>query len=82
MSIADTLIKQVLSDVQFQRRGVSLYVDEVPDDGLIPPDIFGDAPDLSDRLPLPRQRADLRRYGIQFCDLGGRPCAGCEPGVG
>jgi hypothetical protein len=54
MSITDTLIKQILADLPKQRRDASKAVDEAPDDDLLPPGIFNDAPDLevfSDRVP-------------------------------
>ncbi|MBV5347259.1 hypothetical protein [Lamprocystis purpurea] len=47
MTIADTLVKQVFADVPIRRRDDSLSVNEAPDDGLLPLDLFEDASDLS-----------------------------------
>ncbi len=54
MASTDTLIKQVLANALTQRREDSIPADEVPDDGLLPLDIFDDAPDFDvfrERVP-------------------------------
>jgi hypothetical protein len=54
MSVADTLIKQILSAVPVHGRGLPPAVDEPPDDGVLPAGLFDDAPDLEvfrERVP-------------------------------
>ncbi len=54
MSICDTLIKQILAEIPKEQRNIPNAVDEAPDDDLLPPGIFNDAPDLDifrDRVP-------------------------------
>lgn len=46
MTITDTLIRQVLADTPIQRREDAAPADHLPDDGLLTPRIFDDAPDL------------------------------------
>ncbi len=46
MSIADTLVKQILSDGLIQRQDDPLPSDAAPNDGLLLPGIFDDEPDL------------------------------------
>ena len=54
MIITDTVIKQILADTPTQHREDAIPVDEAPDDRLLTPGIFDDAPDLDvfhDRTP-------------------------------
>ncbi len=58
MTIADTLIKQILADSLTLRREDSMDADAAPDDGLLPSAIFEDAPNLDvfhERAPDSRE---------------------------
>ena len=46
MTITNKLIKQVLADTPIQRREDATPADQAPDDGLLAPGIFDDAPSL------------------------------------
>ncbi len=46
MTITDTLVKQIFADAAIRRRDANFSIDEAPDDGLIFPGIFDDAPDV------------------------------------
>lgn len=62
MNVADSLIKQILADVQTRPRGSPLPDDEAPEDDLLPSGIFSDA------LDLETFRARAPDSGEQFPD--------------